>query len=379
MQPANAERLAVVAAYFCIFVGVGVWVPYFPLYLAHLGYTGSQIGLVIGIQPALRWCGALGWAYVADRWRNRHRVLVFTAGLGAICFVPLLVVRDIRAMLLVLTLIGLLHGTLIPMLDATVMDNLSTLGGDYGRLRLWGSLGFVVGSAGSAPLIHFSGPEIVPLLLVAPGWLMVLSLGRIPRTQLGQHAHLRGPWQLMTPQLSRFLSSAVLLQISCGTWSGFFAMHTTALGFSDAVPGFTYGLAVIFEIALMYWGRQMLDRYRAVNVLLLSLVITVVRWVLTAIATNEILVIALQLGHVFSFSAFHLSALRLLEKFIPRARSTSGQALYGAVSFGVGGTTGLWLAGWLVQQGGTRVAFGFEAAIAMLAVWPALRLRRFES
>ncbi|MBI3782253.1 MAG: MFS transporter [Deltaproteobacteria bacterium] len=378
MHTAASERLAVVAAYFCIFIGIGVWVPYFPLYLADLGYTGSEIGLVIGIQPALRWCGALGWAHVADRWRNRHRILVVTAAAGAVCFVPLLFVRDVRAVLMVLSAISLFHGTLIPMLDATVMDNLAALGGDYGRLRLWGSLGFILGSAGSAPLVHLWSPSIVPYLLVSPGLLMVLSLMRVPPTQLEQHAHVRGPWKLMTPQLSTFLLSAVLLQISCGTWSGFFGVHTAALGFSDAIPGFTYGLAVTFEIALMYFGRQLLDRYQAVNVLLLSLVLTAVRWLLTAAASNEILVILLQLGHVFSFSAFHLSALRLLERYVPRAHRTSGQALYGAVSFGVGGSAGLWLAGTLVEQAGTRGAFLFEAALALLALWPALRLRRFE-
>jgi PPP family 3-phenylpropionic acid transporter len=378
MHQPHSDRSAVIAAYFSVFFGAGVWVPYFPLYLLHLGYSGAEIGIVLGLQPALRWCGALGWAYVADRWRIRHRILVSTATLGALCFLPLLFVRQVGTMLAVLGAIGLLHGTLIPMLDATVMDHLPALGGDYGRLRLWGSLGFVIGALASAPLVHAWTPSIVPLLLLLPGFVLVPAFLRLPREQSGQHEHFRAPWRLLTPALTAFLLSAVLLQISCGTWSGFFAVHTTALGFSDAVPGLTYGLAVSFEIAIMYWGRQMLDRFAAAQVLLLTIVITVIRWALTALVTDETLVIVLQLGHVFSFSAFHLAALRLLARLVPRESSTSGQALYGSVSFGIGGSAGLWFAGLLVDQLGTRSAFAVEAVVALLAIVPAARLRHLE-
>src|SRR4029077_16714001 len=107
--PDGRARRAVVVAYFLVFFGAGVWLPYFPLYLAHLGYRGWEIGLVMGLQPGLRWGSALGWAYAADRWRIRHRRLVLTAVAGTVFFVPLLVVRRLGAMLAVLGAIGLLH------------------------------------------------------------------------------------------------------------------------------------------------------------------------------------------------------------------------------------------------------------------------------
>src|SRR3989442_8745361 len=160
------ERRAVVVSYFLVFCGVGVWLPYFPLYLAHLGYRGWQIGLAVGMQPALRWGGALVWAYAADRWRIRRRLLVLTALGGTGFFVPLLFVREFVPVLVVLAAIGLLHGALIPLLDATVIDHLPRLGGDYGRLRLLGSVAFVLGSLTSAPLGHAYSPGIVPLRLL---------------------------------------------------------------------------------------------------------------------------------------------------------------------------------------------------------------------
>jgi MFS transporter, PPP family, 3-phenylpropionic acid transporter len=370
------ERRAIIAAYFLMFWGAGVWAPYFPLYLSHLGFAGWQIGVLIGIQPALRWSSAIGWAYVADRWRVRHRVLVLTAFGGLLFFIPLLVVRHFAAMLVVLAGIGLLHGTLVPMLDATVMDHLPRLGDDYGRLRLWGSVAFVGGSLVSAPLIHTFSAAIVPLLVLLPGIGLVPALLRVPHQQVGHAAHFHAPWRLLTPPLTLFLATAFLIQLSSGGWGGFFAVHTAALGFSEAVPGITWGLAVTAEVAMLFWGRRIIGWIAPAQLIVVVLVITVARWVLTAWAHNELLVVGLQLGHAFTFSAFHLAALLLIARLVPPESSTGGQALYGMVGFGFGGSTGLLLAGALVDRIGTRGVFGFEAVLALLGFVPALRLRR---
>jgi PPP family 3-phenylpropionic acid transporter len=358
-----------------VFWGAGVWAPYFPLYLSHLGYRGWQIGVVIGMQPGLRWGSAICWAYAADRWRIRHRLLVLTTLCGVVCFVPLLFVRNFVPMLLVLGSIGLFHGALIPMLDATVIDHLHRLGDDYGRLRLWGSVAFVLGALVSAPLIHLLSPMIVPLLLFIPGLGLVPVFVRLPREQLGTAGHFHAPWRLLTPALTAFLATALLLQLSCGAW-GFYAVHTTALGFSDAVPGITWSLAVTAEVALFLWGREVLQRIAPARLIVVVLVVTVVRWTLTAIARNEMLVILIQLGHAFTFSAFHLAALLLLSRLVPPESSTGGQALYGMVGYGIGGSSGLALAGVLIDRVGTSGVFWFEAVVAALALFPALRLLR---
>jgi PPP family 3-phenylpropionic acid transporter len=371
-----AERRAVVAAYFLVFLGAGVFLPYFPLWLADLGLRGWQIGVVIGMQPALRWASTLGWAWAADRWRIRRRLLVVAAVGGTLGLVPLLWVRDFGAVVAVCAAVGLLHGPLIPLLDATVMDHLPRLGGDYGRLRLWGSISFVAGALASAPLVAAFSSSIVPLLLLLPALGLGPALAALPGDQRG-HAHAaRPPWALLTRPLGAFLATAFLLQVSSGAWAGFYAVHTAALGFAVTVPGLTWALAVIAEIGLFFWGRRLGAWLAPANLILLVLGVTVARWALTAVARSEALVVGLQLGHAITFSAFHLAAVLLLARLVPAASSTGGQALYGGVAFGLGGTAGLALAGALVDRIGTPALFAVEAVAALLAVGPALRLRR---
>ncbi len=370
------DRRAVIVAYILLFWGGGVWMPYFPLYLASLGYRGTEIGLLMGLQPALRWGSAIVWAYAADRWRVRHRMLLVAGCGGALCYVPLLFARRFEAMVAVTGLIALLHAPLIPMVDATVMDHLARLGRDYGRLRMWGSLSFVLGALVSAPLIRWFSPSVVPVLLLIAAWGLVPPLTTLPREQMGRREHFRAPWALVSPPLAAFLATAFLIQLSCGAWGGFYAVHTAALGFSDMIPGLTWALAVTAEVAMLFWGRQIVTRFPPVNLILVALAVTVVRWSLTAVVRNEAIVVGLQLGHAFTFSAFHLAALLLLSRLVPAESSTSGQALYGTIGFGLGGSSGLYLAGRLVDRFGTSGVFAFEAVIAALGFVPAFVLWR---
>src|SRR5438093_193051 len=114
------SRRSVAVAYFLAFLGLGVVLPYFPLYLDHLGYAGWQIGAIVGLQPVLRWTSALGWAHVADRWRVRRRLLVLAGLGGALVVLPLLAVRRFAAVAAVSTALRLVHGPIIPTLDAPV-------------------------------------------------------------------------------------------------------------------------------------------------------------------------------------------------------------------------------------------------------------------
>jgi PPP family 3-phenylpropionic acid transporter len=108
----------------------------------------------------------------------------------------------------------------------------------------------------------------------------------------------------------------------------------------------------------------------------LSVTVTVARWIGTALATDPVVLVLLQLGHAFTFSALHLAAMLLLARLVPPESSTSGQALYGFTGFGVGGSMGLWLAGVLYEPLGTSGLFFFSAGVAALALVPAAILVR---
>jgi PPP family 3-phenylpropionic acid transporter len=200
-------------------------------------------------------------------------------------------------------------------------------------------------------------------------------LVRLPRGQRGHPEHARAPWALVTPAMAAFLAAVFLGQASCGAWVGFFALHVQALGLPDTIPGLTFALAVVLEVALFHWGRRVLEWIPPADLVFVTLVATVVRWVLSALVTSEAAVVLVQLGHVFTFSAFHLAAVALVAELVPAENATSGQSLYGLMGYGIGGTVGIALAGALVDHLGTSGLFWFEAALAAASIVPAWTLR----
>lgn len=373
---ARPDRRAVGVAYFLTFAMAGIYLPYFPLYLDRLGFSGTEIGAVVAIQPILRHVASIAFGWAADRWRARHAMTVGTAAIAAAWFVPLVWVTEFTPMLAVMVGISVFHGPVISAIDAAVMDNLGPLGGDYGRLRLWGSVAFIVAAGVSALAVGAWSVAVLPLLFLLPALLLPVALARLPRTQTDAHLPAAAPWRLATPPLTAFLACVMLAHMSSGAWSGFFAIHTERLGLPSWVPGLTWGLAVSAEVALFRLGHRVLAVVTPARLVALSIGITVGRWLGTALASDPTVLVLLQLGHAFTFSALHLAAMLLLARLVPPESSTSGQALYGLTGFGIGGSIGLLLAGLLIGPLGTSGLFLFSAAVAALALVPAVALVR---
>jgi len=359
-----------------MFATAGIYLPYFPLYLDHLGFSGTEIGAVVAIQPILRHVGSLTFGWAADRWHARHAMAVGTAAIAVAWFVPLLWVDGFASMIAVMIGISLFHGPLISAIDATVMDHLDGLGGDYGRLRLWGSVAFIVAAGSSALAVAEWSIAVIPVLFLLPATLLPGALSRLPRTQSASHRRAVAPWRLLNPPLAAFLACVMLMHMSSGAWGGFFGIHTTRLGLPSWVPGLTWGLAVAAEVVLFRLGHRVLAIMTPARLVALAVGVTIVRWVGTALATEPAVLIPLQVGHAFTFSALHLAAMRLLTRLVPPESSTSGQALYGLTGFGIGGSVGLWMAGLLLGPLGTSGLFLFSAGIATLALVPAAILVR---
>src|SRR5262249_17489260 len=176
---------------------------------------------------------------------------------------------------------------------------------------------FVAGALGAAPLVEIASPHVLPGVLLLSILGVAPALAGLPAGQLG-HARSAGRGGgLLSRPLGAFLAPAGPINLSSGAWHGLFAIHTRALGLPDATTGIAYGLAVIAEIALFFWGRAVLARVDAASLILFASVVTALRWAGTAVATTLVPVVALQLLHVVTFSVFHLSAMRLLTNMVP--------------------------------------------------------------
>jgi len=378
IRPGVRARLA--AGYFWYFAALGLFVPYWPVYLAGRGFDALQIGLLMSVFAALRIVGPPAYAWWADA-SGRPLQLLRGAALASIaCALAFPSLGSLLAVAVVLAAYSALWNGVMSIYDAHVLEQLGADAGRYGLLRLWGSVGFIVTSLAAGTWL---GGERVALLpyalagLIALTWLALLGLGP-GRTvaRRGRPTSLRPA--LADPRVRAFLAVSFLMLLSHGAYYSFFSLYLELHGYSRQAIGALWAWAVVAEIGVFLLAPRLLARFSLRRLTLVAVAATVLRWVLVAAlpGVGAVMVFA-QALHLASFGLFHLCAVNLARRLFPAGAAARAQALHGSVGYGLGGMLGAALSGWIWQLAGPAAAFACAALAALLAfVVAAAGLRR---
>jgi PPP family 3-phenylpropionic acid transporter len=364
----NRGDAAVAAGYLSYFGAVGVIQPYLPVHLAALGYSAGAIGVLLGLWNAARVIGPLAVAVRADAHADRLRVLRL---LGLASLASAAVVATARLPLAVggaLVLLSLSFHGLMPVYDAHAIERLGSRAHRYGRLRLWGSIGFVLTAGATGFLVSARGPGAIRYALVALVALTALVLWTVPRA-----AAARGPAMgraefvraLRDRRLVTFLAVCFLHLAGFGAYYGFYSLYLLGAGYGSGTVGLLWGTGVLAEIALFVAGPRILARRPLPRLLEVSLAATVVRWLLVAAFPGVLGVQVLaQLLHLASFGLFHSVTVLLGPALLPAGATVRAQALVSGIGWGAGGAAGSLLAGALWERLGPQPVFLGAAALA---------------
>jgi MFS transporter, PPP family, 3-phenylpropionic acid transporter len=364
-------RAQLAAGYFWYFAALGLFVPYWPLYLAGRGFDALQIGLLMSVFAALRIVGPPAYAWWADA-SGRPLQLLRGAALASIaCALAFPELDSLLAVALVLAVYSALWNGVMSIYDAHVLEQLGADAGRYGLLRLWGSVGFIASSLAAGAWLGGEQVASLPYALagmIALTWLALLGIGP-GRTmpQRGRPASLRPA--LRDPRVRVFLAVSFLMLLSHGAYYGFFSLYLELHGYSPTVIGVLWAWAVLAEISVFLLAPRLLARCSLRRLTLAALAATVLRWVLIATLPGQAAVMVLaQALHLASFGLFHLCSVNLARRLFPAGAAARAQALHGSIGYGLGGMLGAVLSGWIWQVVGPSAAFGAAAAAALLAL-----------
>ncbi|WP_333893542.1 3-phenylpropionate MFS transporter, partial [Atlantibacter subterraneus] len=263
---------------------------------------------------------------------------------------------------------------LVPLTDALAGTWQKQITLDYGKVRVWGSLAFVIGSALTGKLISIFDYQAILVMLsigVASMLLgMMLRPSVMPQGQARQNESAGWPaWRKLVLESWRFLACVSLLQGAHAAYYGFSAIYWQEAGYSASVVGYLWSLGVVAEIVVFTLSNKLFRRWSARDLLLLSALSGIVRWSLMAWTTDLPWLILAQILHCGSFTVCHLAAMRYIS-----ARQGSEvirlQAVYSAVAMGGSIAIMTMFAGFLFQH----LQGGMFWVMALLAV-PAIALR----
>lgn len=386
-SPAARAALPYALIYAALFGAIGLYLPYFPVWLESRGFGAEQIGLVIALPAWLRIVTTPAIAGLADRSGRPRRLLLLLACGSFGCFLGLTFLESLVFIAVFQGLGALLHQPQMPINESLTIQASKRPAGaggfDYGRARLWGSVAFVVANLGGGWLLTGRPTELVLHAFVALLGLTVLAILVLPPDRPGSRGAGTGgaerwrlPWSLLAER--RFLTFCIAgaaLQGTHGFYYAFGSLSWLSQGLSESQVGWLWAVGVIAEVLLFWQGGRLVRRLGAYRMLLLGAAGGLLRWPLMAVTADPLLLLPIQALHALTFAASHLGAMRYIAEHVHAERAATAQALYATTTGSLGIGTVMFASGWLYEGFGAGGYF-FMALLSALAVVPVLLLRR---
>ena len=366
-------------AYFTYFGVLGIFVPYFGLFLDGRGLSSADIGLLLAIVTASRIVGPSVWALVAERTGKPLQVMRYGAILASLGWLSSFADYGFWPLLCGFALFSFFWTAILPQLEVSAFAFLNDDTQAYGRIRTSGSVGYIVLVMLGGWLFERYGSEFLPLSALLFLLLLLCSLFLLPKVTVNAELsseHVSFTKLIKNTVLVRFMLAALLLQMSFAPFYGFFTLYSRDLGYSGTQTGLFIGLAILAEIVAFYFAGSLM-RNRSYRLLLsVCYGVTVIRWyMLATVADNVWLLCFSMLLHAGSFAIAHSCAMQFIQQFFPRKLRSRGQAMYAGVIFGGGGAIGAYFSGLLWQNGtGSGLTFTVAALLALAATLLALTL-----
>ena len=373
-----AARLA--AYYFAFFAHAGAYVSYFALYLAARGLTAGEIAFCVAMPQAARIVAPALWGWLADACGERHAgarraIIVFSAFAMLAGFVALPFQESTPAIALTLLLLSFFSAGAAPMVEAITFSVLQGRTGDYGPIRLWGSIGFILAVLGVGAWLDRADTSILTGIMIAlSAATCVASLGLPTGPVHASQAGQRLGAVLRRPEVLAFFGACFCMTAAHGTLYVFYSIYLEQAGYSKTMIGVLWTIGVLAEVVLFLRLPEVMRRFSLKALLLASFLCAVLRFLVIGWGVESLLLLAAaQLLHAASFGVFHAGSVAAVHRLFPGGLASRGQALYSSIAYGFGGAVGSLIAGWSWVALGPSLSFAlsalFGAAGAVLVAW----------
>lgn len=381
-------RLGVFGAlWFCYFSAIGAFNPFAPLWFKELGFSTLAIGSLASLQSWTRVVAPYGWGWLGDHGGHRVRVVQWASGLSLLAAAGLLWARGYTAVAVCTALLFLANGGVVPQTEALVARHLATSNGldagRYGRVRVWGSVGFILAVLVFGLALEQGGIGLFPLLVVLTYVLLLAASLRLPGGREPAHGQERPPAVLSVlrqPAVAWFFASIFFTVLGHTSVYAFFSLYLDSQGMSKATVGMLWAVSVAAEIAFFWWQGRMVDRLQPHDWLRWAAAASMLRFGATAAFGNHLLVlVGAQALHAVTFAAQHVACINLIARHFPGALRGRGQALYTVLGYGSSGVIGGLAGGWLSTRFGFASVFWAATGAAALGWWCAWRSLKAET
>lgn len=357
--------------YFFYYAFIGMFAPYWSLYLQSIRFSAVEIGILMSVQPVMRMLAPSLWGWLADHTGKRLLVVQVAASLSTIFYLGVFVTTSFWGMLLVLALMSFFWSASMPLVEATTLSYLGKHTARYGRLRSWGSVGFI----GSVVGLGYAFDYIAISWLLWAGLICELGIllfsRQLPATQVVPHHTDQQPILniLLRPSVLLLFGACFLMSAAHGPYYTFFSIYLVEHGYTKSAVGGLWALGVICEIGVFILMPRLAHRYGFTRILIASFALAVIRFMMIGWCVDFlVLLLIAQVLHAATFGAYHAASVGLIHELFQGKHQSRGQAMFGSLTYGAGGMLGGLISGPVWQYYGANMLYTCSALMALLGL-----------
>ena len=361
--------------YFFYYSIVGTFMPYWNLYLQDQGFNYEEIGILSSIAIITRFFAPLICGWIADKSGKRMLLVrIATCMEACIWFAIFIIPNNFQSIALLMLIFSFFQNAILAQFEGVTLFWLGEKRLElYGKVRKWGSIGFIVGVFAIGALLEIIQISMLPLLLLSVSFLAFLWSFSIhePKHAPSSQKKLDSLLPVLKrPAVAAFFIIEFILLFSQAPFYSFYSNFLKEIGFSTTQIGTLWAIGVLAEIVMFAVAQKLFfTRFSWRTLVILCLVLTSLRWYLVGIlTTNFIGQFFAQCLHAFSFGLFHLIAMKVIFQNFSAEQQGRGQALYSTM-WGLGVALGSLLAGYYWQILSGAMIFLYASAVVLFGLF----------
>jgi PPP family 3-phenylpropionic acid transporter len=354
--------------YFFYFAFVGAFAPYWGLYLKSLEFSAFQIGVLMSLLQVARIFAPNLWGWLADHTGRRVAVVQLAALLSLLFYLGVFAGESFAWLFVVMALMSVFWSASLPLVEAITLGHLGEGAEGYGRIRLWGSIGFIVAVILLGYVLDYAPVRALLWVVLGLKVGVLFFSSRIPEPRIVPHHTDDLPVSniLRRPEVLAFLAACFLMAAAHGVYYTFYSIYLVDHGYSKGSVGWLWALGVTCEVLVFLWMPRLTAHFGLRRILLASFALAAVRFLLIGWGVGSAaIVLFAQTLHAASFGSYHAAAVAMTHKYFRGRHQAKGQGLYASISFGLGGTLGGLVSGYAWEPLGAGWTFSLSAIFAL--------------
>ena len=357
--------------YFCYYFFVGLFVPYWGIYLKSLSFNALQIGALLSLFQISRIFAPnlLGW--IADRSGEYIKWIKISSFFGFIIFTGIFWSNTFISIFFIMMAMSIFTSSTLPLAESLTLTHLKANKADskYSHIRLWGSIGFIVAAILLGIMIDSLGERsLIYALLITQLTIFFLAFILPDKKVTFIENNKRPIWPILRRrEVIVLLLSCALMVSSHGLLYNFYSIFLEQQGYSGTTIGLLWSVGVVFEILIFLLMPKILSNFTLKAVLLISLGFAVIRFFLIGAYVDSIIILVIaQIMHAATFGSFHVASIQLIAHFFYNEHQARGQSLYNSITYGIGGAIGGVGGGYMIQYSGMANTFMLSAILPFI-------------